>query len=61
MAATLDLKELWSCFGCGYLGPDCDYDPEDDEWETCPVCGCHGGDGFGMAENDPRYRTETDE
>ena len=52
-----NLENLWSCFGCDYLGEDYDNDPEDDS-EMCPVCGCHAGDGFGMAENDPRYRDD---
>jgi hypothetical protein len=44
---------LWSCFTCDYLGADY---VSDDTTEACPNCGTHSGDGFGMAENDPRYR-----
>jgi hypothetical protein len=51
----MELTEAWSCFTCGHLG-ECDYD--DDGEECCPNCGTHSGDGFGMAENDPRYRNE---
>jgi hypothetical protein len=52
------LEDLWSCFDCGYLGNQCGHDESENEHddEACPMCGCHVGDGFGMAENDPRYR-----
>lgn len=44
---------MWSCYGCNYLGLET---KTVDGAETCPECGCQEGDGFGMAENDPRYR-----
>ena len=49
-----ELADMWSCFTCGYFGSKC----VDDEGhrELCPDCGTRVGDGFGMAENDPRYR-----
>lgn len=52
-APVNDLEGLWSCFSCDYVGPDMDDDvyPEG----ACPECGTRSGDGFGMAENDPRF------
>ena len=47
---------LWSSFNCDYLGPEMD---ERDSREHCPDCGAQAGDGFGMAENDWRYRVLT--
>lgn len=45
---------LWTCFTCEYRGP-ADYDPDDpDDEARCPECGTVEGDGFGMAESDPR-------
>lgn len=46
-------EDYWSCFTCNYCGF-----PAVGEGDVacCPVCGTHDGDGFGMAENDPRYR-----
>jgi hypothetical protein len=52
----MDIRECWSCFTCGYLGVD--YVDDDGHGESCPDCGTHTGDGFGMAVNDPRYREE---
>lgn len=49
-----ELAGMWSCFTCNYFGPEC---VDDDQ---CPVCGTHAGDGFGMAENDPRYRKDAE-
>ena len=49
------LSGLWSCFTCNHLG-NCSYDENDDP--CCPNCGTHDGDGFGMAQNDPRYKSD---
>lgn len=59
MAAPLTddpLDGLWSCFSCDYLGADTAETDGDDGCEHCPQCGTQVGDGFGMAENDWRYR-----
>lgn len=48
------IEDFWSCYNCGCLSDRCDHDEEDEE--VCPVCGCHAGDGFGMAMNDPACR-----
>ena len=53
--SDLSLDEMWSCFTCGYFGRGCD---EGDDGECCPRCGTSSGDGFGMAENDPRYKLQ---
>ena len=43
---------LWTCFTCNYIGNS----EESDSGEAyCPNCGTIVGDGFGMAENDPRF------
>ena len=44
------MSDLYTCYGCGYCGPDVDF--ADDE-ECCPDCGTLAGEGFGFAENDP--------
>ena len=45
----------WSCYTCGYVGPDGGFDKCEEG--ACPECGTVSGDGFGMAENDPRIKS----
>ena len=56
--ADFGKEDLWSCFTCNHLG-ECGEDENGEE--CCPNCGTHCGDGFGMAENDPRYRSDEHE
>jgi len=50
------IENLWSCFSCGYIGCQVGGEADDGSDEACPVCETYSGDGFGMAENDPRFK-----
>lgn len=59
MSEPATLEDLWSCYTCDYLGVHCVDESDGQGGESCPNCGTEVGDGFGMAQNDPRYRSLT--
>ena len=47
--------EAYSCFDCNYIGTAYKTTAEGD---ACPNCGTIEGNGFGLAENDPRITSD---